>query len=140
MREDIHNFIVDINKLKAHRRQKHLIIPSSFDRYSYQVAAQHWKVSPPQLKNSLPLIIFPSFEFNRLLFWTEFCKTTGYKNLCSIYQSNKTDAGILDKQIFDLVDRIGHQMAVAITNSEQMPFLYHKCDRGISFHQHYSLH
>ena len=31
-------------------------------------------------------------------------------------------------------------MAVAITNSGQMLFLYHKCDRCISFDQHYSLH
>ena len=45
-----------------------------------------------------------------------------------------------ENRLLELADRIGQRMAVAITNSGQMLFLYHATDERIHFNQYYSLH
>ena len=45
-----------------------------------------------------------------------------------------------ENQLLELADRIGRRMAVAITNSGQMLFLYHVTDGRINFNEYYSLH
>jgi hypothetical protein len=45
-----------------------------------------------------------------------------------------------ENRLLELADKIGQRMAVAITNSGQMLFLYHTTDEHIHFNEYYSLH
>ena len=141
LREDINNFnIVDIDELKARRQQRRLVTPPIFDRYSYQVAVAALEgFSTPAQKFAATYRI-PLIEFNKLPFWGSFCEIIRYKGLHSNYRKDKSDTTAPDQQILDFVDRIGRCMAVAITNSGQMLFLYHIGNGFIRFDQHYSLH
>ena len=45
-----------------------------------------------------------------------------------------------ENRLLELADKLGQRMAVAITNSGQMLFLYHMTDEHIHFNEYYSLH
>lgn len=141
LREDINNFnIVDINELVSRRQQNRRAIPPIFDRYSYQVAVASLTGFTVQAQKFAATYRIPLIEFNKLPFWDDFCTVTGYSNLNLNSRKNNLDFVDSEYDLIDLADRLGRRMAVAITNSGQMLFLYHTVDEPVRFDQHYSLY
>lgn len=141
LREDINNFnIVDMNELAARRQQNHQVTPPVFDRYSYQVAIAALEGFTTPAQKFAATYRIPLIEFNKLPFWNDFCEAIGYEHLH--FNSRRVNFDTIDSEnrLIDLVDRIGQRMAVAITNSGQMLFLYHTRDECVRFDQYYSLH
>lgn len=141
LREDINNFnIVDKDELKARRKQNRRATTPVFDRYSYQVAIAALAGFTIPAQKFAATYRIPLIEFNKLPFWNEFCEAIGYGNLS--FNSRRANLNIIDSenQLIDLADRIGQRMAVAITSSGQMLFLYHTVDERVSFDKYYSLH
>lgn len=141
LREDVNNFnIVDIKELEARRQQLCRAVPQLFDRYSYQVAIAALNgFSTPAQKFAAAYRI-PLIEFNKLPFWNDFCKAIGCEDLR--LNSRKVDLNTIgsEHELITLADRIGQRMAVAITSSGQMLFLYHETDGQVRFEPYYSLH
>ena len=141
LREDINNFnIVDMAELATRRRQNRRANPPVFDRYSYQVAIAALAGFTTQAQEFAATYRIPLIEFNKLPFWSAFCQAIGYDNFN--FNSRRVNFDMIDteNQLLELADRIGQRMAVAITNSGQMLFLYHVTDGRINFNEYYSLH
>lgn len=144
LREDINHFdIVDLNELTARRRQNRNGIVHSFERYSYQVAIASLSGYTVPAQEFAATYRIPLLEFNRMPFWNEFCELIGnrgnYQNQHITYMNEFRDAEI-ETQITDFADRVGKNMAVAITNSGQMLFLYRTTGERTQFSDYYSLH
>lgn len=138
LREDINNFnVVDIETLELRRHQRRSFFPPRIERYTYQVAVASFKGFTTPAQEFAAAYRIPLIEFNKLPFWTAFCKEIGYTDSLGYYNSTPE---ILEEQPFGLADEIRHRMAVAITNSGQMLFLFHKGHGDIKFDQSYSLH
>lgn len=140
LREDINNFnIVDMAELETRRRQNRRATPSVFDRYSYQVAIAALAGFTAQAQKFAAAYRIPLVEFNKLPFWNDFCHAIGYDDFN--FNSRRVNFDMIDteNQLLELADRIGQRMAVAITNSGQMLFLYHMTDEPIHFRKYYSL-
>lgn len=139
LREDINHFdIVDINELEARRRQRRRGIVYSYDRYSYQVAVAALNgYSLPAQKFAATYRI-PLLEFNRMPFWNRFCEMFGYIDFS--YRSRINIRNATDEEIVAFADEVGQRMAVAITNSGQMLFLYRTTGDQNKFEDYYSLH
>ena len=141
LREDVNNFnIVDIDELEARRQQQRRATPRFFDRYSYQVAVAALNGFTTPAQKFAAAYRIPLIEFNKLPFWSDFCTAIGYENLK--FNSHRVDLNIIssEHELIDLADRIGRRMAVAITSSGQMLFLYHETDGEVRFDPYYSLH
>ena len=141
LREDINNFnIVDMAELKARRRQNRRVLPPIFDQYSYQVAIAALSGFTTQAQEFAAAYRIPLIEFNKLPFWNEFCQTVGYSGFH--FNARRVYFDMIDSEnrLLELADKIGQRMAVAITNSGQMLFLYHTTDEHIHFNEYYSLH
>ena len=145
VREDINHFdIVDINELIARRRQNRKGILYDFERFSYQVAiASLTGFTEPAQKFAATYRI-PLIEFDRLPFWDEFCIMLGYKQPGYMGKKSLRDitfsARVTEDDIVHLADKIGQRMAVALTNSGQMLFLYCNHNNRIEFDEFYSLY
>lgn len=140
LREDVNNFnIVDIEELAARRQQHYRAIPQLFDRYSYQVAVAALNGFTTPAQKFAAAYRIPLIEFNKLPFWNDFCRAIGYEDLN--FNTRRVDLNIAgsEHELIDLADRIGQRMAVAITNSGQMLFLYHKTEGQVCFDPYYSL-
>lgn len=141
LREDINNFnVVDIKDLKLRRNQRRSFSPPRIERYSYQVAVASFKGFTIPAQEFAAAYRIPLIEFNKLSFWTTFCEKIGYSDSLGNYNQNNNTPEILEKQLLNFADEIRHQMAVAITNSGQMLFLFHEKSGDIKFDQDYSLH
>ena len=141
LREDINNFnIVDINELVSRRRQNRRATPPIFDRYSYQVAVASLTGFTVQAQKFAATYRIPLIEFNKLPFWDDFCAAIRCSNLNLNSRKNNLDFLDSEYDLTDLANKLGRRMAVAITNSGQMIFLYHTVDEPVHFDQHYSLH
>lgn len=144
LREDINHFdIVDLNELTARRRQNRNGLVYSFERYSYQVAIASLSGYTVPAQKFAATYRIPLLEFNRMPFWNEFCELIGnrgiYQNQHRLYMNEFRDSEI-ETQIIDFADRVGKNMAVAITNSGQMLFLYRITGEKTQFSNDYSLH
>lgn len=141
LREDINNFnIVDMAELETRRRQNRRVLPPIFDRYSYQVAIAALSGFTTQAQEFAAAYRIPLIEFNKLPFWNDFCQTVGYSDFH--FNTRRVHFDMIDSEnrLLELADKIGQRMAVAITNSGQMLFLYHTTDKHIHFNEYYSLH
>ena len=141
LREDVNNFnIVDIEELESRRQQRHRATPQFFDRYSYQVAVAALNGFTTPAQKFAAAYRIPLIEFNKLPFWSDFCRAIGYEELK--FNSSRVDLNIINSEheLIDLANRIGQRMAVAITSSGQMLFLYHQTDGQVCFDPYYSLH
>lgn len=145
LREDINHFdIVDINELNARRAQNRRGMVYSYERYSYQVAVAALNgYTLPAQKFAVTYRI-PLLEFDRMPFWGDFCNMIGYRNLQhnrhnqrELYRDAPVD--VTEERIINLSDEIGQHMAVAITNSGQMLFLYRTTGERNQFNDYYSL-
>jgi hypothetical protein len=144
LREDINHFdIVDINELTARRRQNRHGIIYNYERYSYQVAVASLNGYTLPAQKFAATYRIPLLEFNRMPFWSSFCEILDSKNFAynqrELYHDVPTNVATGDR-IIALADEIGQQMAVAITNSGQMLFLYHTTGMENKFNDYYSLH
>lgn len=144
LKEDINNFnIVDSGKLKARRAQRrHSFLPT-YERYSYQVAIASLNGYTSQAQEFAATYRIPLLEFDRLPFWSEFCGILGYGDGFHWNRGTReryTLTDVSEEQIIDLARRIGQRMALAITSSGQILFLYHVQDKNIEFPDDYRLH
>ncbi len=144
LREDINHFnIVDVNELIARRHQNRHGLVHNYDRYSYQVAIAALNGYTVPAQKFAATYRIPLLEFNKMPFWHEFNDVIRGRNLRQNLFS-PTIEGFEDAEteakIIALADRIGQRMAVAITNSGQMLFLYRTTGEQTHFSDYYSLH
>lgn len=145
LREDINHFdIVDINELAARRRQNRHGMIYNYERYAYQVAIASLNGYTVPAQKFAATYRIPLLEFGRLPFWDEFCKILGYSDFDSSPQRIDflyRDRDISKDNIINLANKTGRRMAVAITNSGQMLFLYRESNgQNNQFDDNYSLH
>lgn len=144
LKEDINNFnIVDSERLRARRAQRRQNAFHPQERYSYQVAIAALNGYTSQAQEFAATYRIPLLEFNRLPFWRDFCGILGFGeriNGMSGSRERYAPIEISEEQIIELAYRIGQRMALAITNTGQILFLYHVQDGKIEFADHYMLH
>ena len=141
LREDINHFnIVDVNELTERRQQNRRAVSPIHDRYSYQVAVASLNGFSTQAQKFAAAYRIPLIEFNKLPFWHDFCNTIGYDELRFNARRIIFDDINSETRLIDLADQIGQRMAVAITSSGQILFLYHTTNERIRFDRKYSLH
>lgn len=144
LREDINHFdIVDIDRLRARRTQNRHNPIFNYNRYSYQVAVASLSGFTNQAQEFAATYRIPLIEFNQLSFWHDLCDLIGFRSV-----KNKFNHGFechfptnrKEGEIEDFAMKIGQRMAIAVTNSGQLLFLYCKNSVEHSFSQYYSLH
>lgn len=144
LREDINHFdIVDVNRLLARRRQNRSGPVYDYERYTYQTAVASLSGFTVQAQEFAASHRIPLLEFDRMPFWYAFCELLGYDN--DLFDRNMRNrriypAHVTEEQIIDFADEIGRRMAVAITNSGQLLFLYRTSGYENSFSDSYTLH
>ena len=86
----------------------------------------------------------PLISFERLPFWKDFCKMFGTTHLSygGRYYSQRIDTPeeITEEKVISFANEIGQRMAVAITGSGQLLFLYRQEGEKSEFDDFYSLH
>lgn len=137
LREDINHFdIVDCQRLLERRRQNRKSILYTYERYSYQVVVASITGFTVQAQEFAASHRIPLLQFNKMPFWDE------VSNLFE--EKNYTDDGdfINEYKIINLAYELGKNMAVAITNSGQLLFLYRSKNeaRIKKFADKYTLH
>lgn len=144
LREDINHFdLVDIDELTARRRQNRHELVHNYERYSYQVAIAALNGYTIPAQSLAATYRIPLLEFNRMPFWREFLRLIrpGYvDDLSYRFNSEHNEDMAIETQIINLAVEVGKHMAVAVTNSGQMLFLYCMTSEQIQFGDDYSLH
>ena len=144
LREDINHFdLVDIDELTARRRQNRHELVHNYERYSYQVAIAALNGYTIPAQSLAATYRIPLLEFNRMPFWREFLRLIrpGYvDDLSYRFNSEHNEDMAIETQIINLAVEVGKPMAVAVTNSGQMLFLYCMTSEQIQFGDDYSLH
>lgn len=136
LREDVNHFnIVDIKELTARRNQKRNNLTYNFDRYTYQIAIASMSGFSIQGQNFAAAYRIPLIEFNKMPFWKDFCEQAGIFS-----EETLSQAEISEHEIIQVAGQIGSRMAIAITNSGQMLFLYRVNGMLNQFGDYYSLH
>lgn len=136
LREDVNHFnIVDSKELAGRRnpRRKHLTY--NFDRYTYQIAVASMSGFSIPGQNFAAAHRIPLIEFNKMPFWGTFCKRAGIS-----WEDTLSQADISEGSLIEIANEIGSRMAIAITNSGQMLFLYRIGGTSNQFGSRYSLH
>lgn len=136
LREDVNHFnIVDIKELIARRNQKRSYLTYNFDRYTYQIAVASMSGFSIQGQNFAAAYRIPLIEFNKMPFWEDFCKKSGFS-----LKKTLSQVEISEDEIIRTAKQIGSRMAIAITNSGQILFLYRVKGTLSQFGDYYSLH
>lgn len=135
LREDVNHFdLVDINELMARRNQRRDGLLYNYDRFSYQVALVSSNGYTVQAQKFAATHRIPLLEFDKMPFW---------KQLIKIFDEVTNSEKFSEKEIIDkicrLADNVGKRIAVAITNSGQMLFLYRTWGEESKFSDNYSL-
>lgn len=76
-------------------------------------------------------------------FWNHFCKLLGYDNASiddSVMGNRITEVDMTEGQVIEFANEIGRCMAVAVTNSGQLLFLYRTTGENNEFSDSYTLH
>jgi hypothetical protein len=146
LREDINHFnVVDKDELISRRYTSHRGIHNDYERYYYQVAiATSSGYTVPAQKFAATHRI-PLLEFYKMPFWNDFCEVVGYRNtnLGQFHHRSGERIAIrfeTERRVIDFADNIGQRMAVAITNSGQMLFLFRPTGYQNHFDEDYTLH
>ncbi len=144
LREDINHFdIVDMNRLLARRRQNRIGLVYDYERYTYRVAVASLSGFTVQAQEFAASHRIPLLEFDRMPFWNAFCELLGYYNVLAVGRMRSpriSPTHIAEDQIIEFADNIGRRMAVAITNSGQLLFLYRISGDENCFSTSYTLH
>ena len=136
LREDINHFeMIDINELRMRKNQRCRGIIETFDRYTYQVAMASMEGYTIPAQKFAATHRIPLIEFDKMTFWSEFKE---------IVEHITTDTQMLEEdqeqKILNFADYIGKRMAVALTNSGQMLFLYREIGEKNKFSEEYNLY
>lgn len=135
LREDINHFeLVDMDKLMDRKNQRRKGFIDTYERYSYQVAIGSFAGYTVQAQNFAATHRIPLIEFDKMLFWADFQEI-----LQDISQDNQLKDEEKEELIIRLADDIGEKMAVAITNSGQILFLYREHGEKNDFSDEYLL-
>ena len=145
LREDINHFdIVDMDELTARRQKNRRGIVYNYERYYYQVAIAALSGYTVPAQKFAATHRIPLLEFDKMPFWDEFCDAIGYSkrlypNLHTFHREFYIDAKA-EARITNFADNVGQRMAVAITNSGQMLFLYRLTGDQNRFNDYYFLY
>lgn len=145
LREDVNHFdIVDINELISRRLQNRRGILYDYERYSYQVAIASTNGFTIQAQKFAATYRIPLISFERLPFWNVFRKMLGtlpfsFAERTYTRQQINTE-GITEEEIIRFVNSIGERMALAITGSGQLLFLYREAGEQNQFDDYFSLY
>lgn len=144
LREDINHFdIVDVNRLLARRRQNRAGVVYPYERYTYQVAVASLSGFTVQAQEFAATHRIPLLEFDKMPFWSDFWMLLGYDNVSfgdSIRGHRIPAVHMAENQIIEFANEIGRRMAVAVTNSGQLLFLYRITRENNDFSDSYTLH
>lgn len=136
LREDVNHFnIVDRAELTARRKRKRNGLTYAFERYSYQVAVASMSGFSIPGQNFAAAYRIPLIEFNKMPFWENFCKKIRLASRGTLSHADISDDGIIEA-----ANQVGDRMAIAITSSGQMLFLYRTEGDSNRFEDEYSLH
>ena len=134
LREDINHFeLVDKNELLSRKSQRRKGIIKTFERFSYQVAVASTNGFTVQAQKFAATHRIPLIEFDKMPFWEK------YTDLLEQLEGENDDEVIIGR-IVDLARDIGRRMAVAITSSGQMLFLFQERRISHEFSNDYSLY
>ena len=148
LREDINNFdIVDKNELINRRNTRRTNLTYNFTRYHYQVAVASLSGFTIPAQKFAATHRIALIEFDKMPFWNAFCnylKNQGGFNDPYGLHLNKDYIDINEDNtiqcVTDFANNIGKSMALAITNSGQLLFLYNIDKEPIKFGDSYSLY
>lgn len=120
LREDVNSFeIVDRHDLEARRSQRRNGIFKMYDRCIYQVAVASMSGFTTQAQKFAATHHITLIEFDKMNFWVGFKEV-----LHSISQNESWNEAEKQDKIIRYADHISEKIAVAITNSGQILFLY----------------
>lgn len=145
LREDVNHFdIVDINELINRRRQNRHDVLYDYERYTYQVAIAAINGFTIQAQNFAATYRIPLISFERLPFWSDFLNMVGRHHFSFVghkyEQQYDHSEEIAEDQIIRFANDIGERMALAITGSGQLLFLYRAAGEKNRFDDNFSLH
>ena len=148
LREDINHFdIVDKEELLSRRCQNRRGVLIDYERYSYQVAIAAINGFTEQAQKFAATYRIPLISFERLPFWCDFLRILNgpapeYDNNDRIgyTQHFSYNEEITEERIISFSNEIGKRMAVAITGSGQLIFLYREFGEQNQFDDYYSLY
>ena len=145
LREDINHFdMVDMHELAARRAQNRRGVVSQHDRCSYQVAIAATNGYTTQAQKFAATHRIPLIELTKMPFWEDFrllLQGSGsYRSQRGDPRNANHQELAVDPRIEELADEVGRKMAVAITNSGQLLFLYRIRGGKTRFEDGYSLH
>lgn len=140
LRDDINHFdIVDKKELEERRTNWRYGLVHDYERFSYQVAVAAINGFTIPAQNFAATHRIPLIEFDKMSFWG------GFNNLLEqIDTLGDSDLNMTEKaQIIEFAENIGKRIAIAITNTGQLLFLYRMLE-GLEtqnyFSDTYSLH
>ena len=134
LKEDLNHFdIVDRDELLERRNMHRNAFPAFVERYDYQVAVASMSGFTAQAQKFAAAYRIPLIEFTHMPYWNEFCR------LLDPHDGRWQSDGELQDAIENLVWDIGQWMAVAVTNSGQLLFLYSEAPINFTEDQ-YTLH
>lgn len=140
LREDINHFdIVDKRELEARRIQRRRGLTHNYTRYYYQVALASMSGYTLPAQKFAATHRIPLLEFNKLPFWEEFCNIIHNRDMYR-YSSSRCRGDATYDELCHMIDSISDRIAIAITNSGQMLFLYRINNEINQFADDYSLH
>lgn len=140
LREDINHFdIVDQDELADRRNPSRTAITHVYTRYYYQVALASMNGFTIPCQNFAATYRIPLIEFNMLPFWERFNELLCMSGFCPT-ANYSTPRDVPEDMVLAIADEVGSRMAVAITNSGQMLFLYRTTGETNEFGDYYSLH
>lgn len=147
LREDINHFnVVELTDLEDRKSQRRNGIIKHHDRYNYQVAIASMSGFTIQAQNFAATHRIPLLNFNEMPFWNGFIEIvngTPADNHCNMESIEENEVIVQEEDYFKIInyaEEIGREMAMAVTDSGQLLFLYQTVGDFISFDDVYSLH
>lgn len=121
LRDDINHFdIVDINELNARRTNRRYGLVYDYERFSYQVAVAAINGFTIPAQNFAATHRIPLIEFDKMSFWGRLKWLLEQIDPLDDSDLNQNE----ETQIVELAENIGQGVAMAITNTGQLLFLY----------------
>ena len=149
LKEDVNQFdIVDLNELIQRRNTRRTDLTYKFTRYYYQVAVAALNGFTVPAQKFAATYRIPLIEFDKMPFWQTFVDLLGrcgmHIDVHGVYRGRYEETLVSDveieQQINEIADEIGRSMAIAITNSGQLLFLYKVEGDRLRFDDQFELH
>lgn len=149
LKEDVNHFdIVDLNELVQRRNTRRTDIAYKYNRYHYQVAVAALSGFTIPAQKFAATYRIPLIEFDKMPFWGTFIDLLRRCGMClgvhGVYRDRYNGSFASDmeieQQINGIADKIGSSMALAITNSGQLLFLYKLNGEHVCFDDHFELY